>query len=202
VTALVAAAVLLYVGFWMHDKAYAERWRAFIQSQLHEALSSRTMWALALVSFLAVYREAFETMLFYQALWVQVASHHLPVLGGFVCVATTLAILGWLIFRGSVRLPPGLFFGATSWSVFIHALYSQGDAMKDWRASLTWLFWPRYTSSCSRDRRKEGKGPEFLTTLTQAYATLLAIVIQGGLVMIPLLASSVIALTVIVEDDH
>jgi biopolymer transport protein ExbB len=41
--------------------------------------------------------------------------------------------------------------------------------------------------------------PEFLTTITQAYATLLAIVIQGGLVMIPLLASSVIALTVIVE---
>jgi biopolymer transport protein ExbB len=40
---------------------------------------------------------------------------------------------------------------------------------------------------------------EFLITITQAYATLLAIVIQGGLVMIPLLASSVIALTVIVE---
>jgi biopolymer transport protein ExbB len=40
---------------------------------------------------------------------------------------------------------------------------------------------------------------EVLTTIIQAYATLLAIVIQGGLVMIPLLASSVIALTVVVE---
>jgi high-affinity iron transporter len=129
VTALVAAAVLLYVGFWMHDKAYAERWRTFLQSQLHEALSSRTMGALALVSFLAVYREAFETVLFYQALWVQVAPHHLPVLGGFVGAAATLAILGWLIFRGSVRLPLGLFFGATSWLLVLLAVVFAGKGV-------------------------------------------------------------------------
>jgi high-affinity iron transporter len=43
VTALVAAAILLYVGFWMHRKAYADRWRTFLQGQLHDALSARTM---------------------------------------------------------------------------------------------------------------------------------------------------------------
>jgi high-affinity iron transporter len=114
VTALAAAAVLLYVGFWMHDKAYAERWQTFLQSRLREALSARTMWALALVSFLAVYREAFETVLFYQALWVQAAPAYAPVLGGMIAAAVALGLLGWLIFRGSVRLPLGLFFGATS----------------------------------------------------------------------------------------
>jgi high-affinity iron transporter len=114
VTALVAAAVLLYVGFWMHGKAYADRWRTFLHAQLQEALSARTMWALALVSFLAVYREAFETVLFYQALWVQAAPDYAPVLGGLAGAAVALAILGWLIFRGSIRLPFGLFFGATS----------------------------------------------------------------------------------------
>jgi high-affinity iron transporter len=114
VTALVAAAVLLYVGFWMHEKAYADRWRTFLHAQLREALSARTMWALALVSFLAVYREAFETVLFYQALWVQAAPDYAPVLGGLGSAAVALAILGWLIFRGSIRLPLGLFFGATS----------------------------------------------------------------------------------------
>jgi high-affinity iron transporter len=36
------------------------------------------------------------------------------VLGGLVSAAVALAILGWLIFRGSLRLPLGLFFGATS----------------------------------------------------------------------------------------
>jgi high-affinity iron transporter len=114
VTALVAAAILLYVGFWMHEKAYADRWRIFLHAQLQEALSARTMWALALVSFLAVYREAFETVLFYQALWMQVAPAYAPVLGGLISAAVALGILGWLIFRGSIRLPLGLFFGATS----------------------------------------------------------------------------------------
>jgi high-affinity iron transporter len=114
VTALVAAAVLLYVGFWMHRKAYAGRWRTFLQSQLRNALSARTMWALALVSFLAVYREAFETVLFYQALWIQAAPAYVPVLGGLVAAGVALAVLGWLIFRGSIRLPLGWFFGATS----------------------------------------------------------------------------------------
>jgi high-affinity iron transporter len=114
VTALTAAAVLLYVGFWMHGKAYAERWRTFLHAQLQEALSARTMWALALVTFLAVYREVFETVLFYEALWMQVAPAYVPVLGGFVSAAVALVVLGWLIFRGSIRLPFGLFFGATS----------------------------------------------------------------------------------------
>ena len=114
VTALVAAAVLLYVGFWMHSQAYADRWRTFLQEQLRDALSTRTMWALALVSFLAVYREAFETVLFYQALWIQAAPAYIPVLGGVLAAAVALVGLGWLIFRGSVRLPLGLFFGATS----------------------------------------------------------------------------------------
>jgi high-affinity iron transporter len=129
VTALVAAAVLLYVGFWMHDKAYAERWRTFLQGQLRDALSSRTMWALALVSFLAVYREAFESVLFYQALWLQVAPAYLPVLGGVVGAAVTLAILGWLILRGSVRLPLGFFFGATSWLLALLAVVFVGKGI-------------------------------------------------------------------------
>jgi high-affinity iron transporter len=114
ITALVAAAILLYVGFWMHRKAYADRWHSFLHGQLRDALSARTMWALALVSFLAVYREAFETVLFYQALWIQAAPAYVPVLGGLLTAAVALIVLGWLILRGSIRLPLGLFFGATS----------------------------------------------------------------------------------------
>jgi len=113
-TALVAAAVLLYVGFWMHSRAYANRWQTFLQGQLQEALSARTLWALALVSFLAVYREVFETVLFYQALWLQAAPAFVPVFGGLLTAAVVLVVLGWLILRGSVRLPFGPFFGATS----------------------------------------------------------------------------------------
>jgi high-affinity iron transporter len=129
ITALVAAAILLYVGFWMHRKAYADRWRTFLQGQLRDALSARTTWALALVSFLAVYREAFETVLFYQALWIQAAPAYVPVLGGLLAAAVALVVLGWLILRGSIRLPLGLFFGATSMLLALLAVIFVGKGV-------------------------------------------------------------------------
>ena len=129
ITALVAAVVLLYMGFWMHSKAYANRWRTFLQDQLRTALSARTMWALALVSFLAVYREVFETVLFYQALWLQAAPAYVPMLGGLLAAAVTLVGLGWLLFRGSVHLPLGIFFGATSALMVLLAVIFAGKGI-------------------------------------------------------------------------
>jgi high-affinity iron transporter len=115
VTALLAAAVLLYVGFWLHGKAYAQRWQHFIATRVRGALTGRTLWALALVSFLAVYREVFETVLFYQALWVQAdPPGHAGIIAGFVGAVVVLTALAWLIFRYSVRLPLQWFFGTSS----------------------------------------------------------------------------------------
>lgn len=115
VSALVAAAILLYVGFWMHGKSQARQWQAYLDRRLAGALAGRTRWALASVSFLAVYREAFETVLFYEALAVQAGpGGGLPLLGGLAAAAAALFVLGGLIVRGSVRLPFGLFFGASA----------------------------------------------------------------------------------------
>jgi high-affinity iron transporter len=115
VTALAAAAILLYVGFWMHDKSHAQRWQAYVRSRLQGALGRGATWGLAAVSFLAVYREVFETVLFGQALWLQTApgAEH-ALLGALASAAVALAALSWLIVHGSLRLPLGVFFGATS----------------------------------------------------------------------------------------
>ena len=114
-TALAATAVLLYVGFWMHDKAHAQRWDAYLRRRLHGALGRSAAWGLAAISFLAVYREVFETVLFYEALWLQTApgSQH-ALVAGLGLAAVALAVLSWLIVRGSLRMPLGVFFGATS----------------------------------------------------------------------------------------
>jgi high-affinity iron transporter len=115
VTALVATAVLLWVGFWMHDKSHAQRWDQYLRSRLRGALGRSATWGLASVSFLAVYREVFETVLFYQALWLQTApgAQH-ALMAGLAAAAVALALSSWLVIRGSLRLPLGIFFGATS----------------------------------------------------------------------------------------
>ena len=115
VTALVAAAMLLYVGYWLHGKSYVQAWSRFIREQVGQALAKQTLWAMAAVSFLAVYREMFEIVLFYQALWLQAGDPgRTAVLGGFGAAAVLLAATGWGIFKYSLRLPVGLFFAATS----------------------------------------------------------------------------------------
>lgn len=130
IAAVVATLVLLYVGFWLHDKTSAARWKKFIDDNIRKALDSGTLWALAGLSFIAVYREAFETILFYQALWVQTsASGQHMVLAGFVAGAAGLGILAWLIMRYSVRLPLREFFAVTGGLMFVLAIIFAGKGV-------------------------------------------------------------------------
>jgi len=130
VTALVAAAMLLYVGYWLHSKSYAQAWQHFIRDQVSSALGKGTVWAMAAVSFLAVYRELFEIVLFYQALWVQAGeSGRHAVLAGIVVAAVLLALLAWAILKYSVRLPIGPFFAVTAWLLALLAVVFAGHGV-------------------------------------------------------------------------
>ncbi len=64
-TMLLAAAVLFYVSYWLLSKIEAAKWTAFVKGKMQSALSSGSGIALSAVAFLAVYREGFETILFY-----------------------------------------------------------------------------------------------------------------------------------------
>lgn len=130
VSALLAAAMLLYVGYWLHSKSYAQAWQAFIREQVTTALGKRTLWAMAGVSFLAVYRELFEINLFYQTLWVQAGSGgHESVLGGIGVAAVLLGAIGWAILKYSVRLPIGPFFAVTAGLLGLMAVVFAGHGV-------------------------------------------------------------------------
>lgn len=130
VAAIVATVVLLYVGFWMHDKTSAAKWKKFIDDSMHKALSSGTLWTLAGLSFIAVYREAFETILFYQALWAQTNEAGKTMgLSGFITAVALLVVLGWLIMRYSVRLPLRQFFAVTGGLMFVLAVIFAGKGV-------------------------------------------------------------------------
>jgi high-affinity iron transporter len=128
-TGLIAAAMLVYVGYWLHSKATARAWQRFIKERVGTALAKRTLWAMALISFLAVYREMFETVLFYQALWVQAGAAHRAFLGGLAAAVVALAAIAWAIFRYSVRLPLRLFFTATSVLLCVLAVVLAGKGV-------------------------------------------------------------------------
>lgn len=130
VAALLATVVLFYVGFWLHDKTSAAQWKRFIETNVRRALSAGTLWGLAGLSFIAVYREVFETILFYQALWVQTdANGKSMTLAGFGAGVLVLAVLAWVIMRYSARLPLRQFFSFTGILMFVLALVFAGKGV-------------------------------------------------------------------------
>ncbi|VAW82743.1 Cytochrome c family protein, partial [hydrothermal vent metagenome] len=130
VAALTATAVLFYVGFWLHDKTNAAQWRQFIEHNVQKALGSGALWGLSGLSFITVYREVFETILFYQALWAQTdEAGKSMALSGFGTAVGALVILGWLVMRYSMRLPLRQFFSVTGILMFILAVIFAGKGV-------------------------------------------------------------------------
>ncbi len=130
VAALLATAVLFYVGFWLHDKTSAAQWRRFIETNVKRALGTGTLWGLAGLSFITVYREVFETILFYQALWVQTdAAGRTMALSGFGVGVGVLVVLAVVVMRYSARLPLRQFFSVTGILMFVLALVFAGKGI-------------------------------------------------------------------------
>ncbi len=126
-SSLFAAVVLLSVGMWMHQKSMAGAWQQYLHDKLSTALSRKSAWFLFGLSFIAVYREVFETILFYAALWEQ-GNHH-AVLGGLVSGVVVLVIIAMALLRFSARLPIGKFFSWSSALVAVLAVVLTGKGI-------------------------------------------------------------------------
>ena len=130
VAGLTAAFILFYVGFWMHSNSQNQRWLSHLKSKVDNALDGGTGWALAVVSFISVYREMFETILFYQALWSQVGATAAPYLFyGMFTAVLALVVVCVLIFRLGMRLPLGVFFKATSLVLLVLSIILLGKGI-------------------------------------------------------------------------
>ena len=130
VAALFAAVILIYVGFWLHNASHSKRWQQFVEHKVDNAMEGSTLWALAVVSFLAVYREMFETVLVYQAMWVQIEpSSHQGFLTGIFAAVILLLVLALLIFRLGTKLPIKLFFQVNAILLFLLAVVFTGQGI-------------------------------------------------------------------------
>ena len=104
--ALFAVAVLLYLGFWMHSKSEAGKWQAYVKNKIKKLAKTENMIGLAFLSFIVVFREAFESVLFLSALSLEVGDAQQSAFsGGIVFAFLLLLLISVLIMRYSKRLP-------------------------------------------------------------------------------------------------
>ena len=130
VAALFAAIILVYVGFWLHNASHSKRWQKYVEHKIDNAMENSTLWVLGAVAFIAVYREMFETVLFYQAMWVQIdAGSENGFLLGIVAAIGLLVVLAFMVLRLGTSLPIKQFFQINAVLLFLLAVIFSGQGV-------------------------------------------------------------------------
>ena len=124
---LLAAVILLSVGIWMHGKSQAAEWRRYIAEKMQGALSRGSAWFLFGLAFIVVYREVFETILFFAALWN--ADNGATILAGALTGAALLAAIAWAMLRFSKTLPITQFFSYSAILIAVLAVVLAGKGI-------------------------------------------------------------------------
>jgi high-affinity iron transporter len=132
-TMAVATLVLFYVSYWLLSKMEVAKWNQFVKSKVQDALTSGSGLALASAAFLAVYREGFETVLFYKALFVTGHSPaaSMPIVAGILLGSLVMVGVYLAINRFGLRLPLKPFFGVTSAFLYYMAFVFAGKAVAE-----------------------------------------------------------------------
>jgi high-affinity iron transporter len=130
-TALLAVAVLFYVSFWLIARLEHKRWMEFVRARLWSAISIGSTASLVAVGFTAVYREGFETALFYQSLISFGSGLGTAILAGVLLAIVALIGVAYVVFKLGRRLPVRTFMNvavvfvmATSVALIGNAFYT------------------------------------------------------------------------------
>ncbi|MEA2148850.1 MAG: high-affinity iron transporter [Solirubrobacteraceae bacterium] len=129
ITALLAVAVLLYVSFWLIARLEQRRWLEFLKARIWTAVSAGSAVSLVLIGFTSVYREGFESVLFYQALNTFGAGLGLYIALGAAAGAAVLAVLALLTFKYGRKLPIKVFLTTAVCFVMATSVAFLGNAI-------------------------------------------------------------------------
>jgi high-affinity iron transporter len=124
-TALAATAVLFYVSYSLLAKREVARWMKFLRSQVTARRAGLSLFG---VAFLAAYREAFETVLFYQTLLSQNASPSAAI-GGAAAGGVVLVVVVLAYSRAGRFVPPQVFFQISSYLLYALAVVFVGQGL-------------------------------------------------------------------------
>ena len=119
ITGVVAVIMMLTVGAWLHNKSSIGNWNKYINQQMEQAIAKGSLVSFAFISFLSVFREGAETIIFYTGITPYISMQQLVL--GVILAVGILAIVGFAIIYYSVKIPIRFFFKAATILIYILA---------------------------------------------------------------------------------
>jgi len=127
---MVAVIVLAFVGFWLHNHSHSKKWKAFIEKKIGRQLKGEKMIGLAFFSFMVVFREAFESILFLQVISLETQPDDQSSIGfGVLAAFVLIGLLAVTFVRYSKKIPVRQLFRYSAWVIILLAVILVGKGI-------------------------------------------------------------------------
>jgi high-affinity iron transporter len=177
-----AVAVLFWVSFWILNKVETKKWIEFVKAKVWQATTTGSVMVFSMLSFFTVYREGFETVLFYQAMLSFAKNMETFVFLGLTLGLVVILSVVFIIRKLGKKLPLRVLFGLTMGIGAYMSIAFIGNAVREFQEigyiSTTHLFGiiPRLEINLAT---MTGIHPTLETTIAQII--LLSIYVVGSL---------------------
>jgi high-affinity iron transporter len=128
-----AVAVLFWVSFWILNKVETKKWIEFVKARVWKATTTGSVMVFVALSFFTVYREGFETVLFYQAMLSFAKYMEWYVAAGLVSGLGVIFATTFLVRKLGKRLPLRVLFGLTMGIGAYMSIAFMGNAIREFQ---------------------------------------------------------------------
>ena len=128
-----AVAVLFWVSFWILNKVETKKWIEFVKAKVWKATTTGSVMVFVMLSFFTVYREGFETVLFYQAMLSFAKYMEWYVVAGMVVGLGVITGATFLVRKLGRKLPLRVLFGLTMGIGAYMSIAFMGNAVREFQ---------------------------------------------------------------------
>jgi high-affinity iron transporter len=128
-----AVAVLFWVSFWILNKVETKKWIEFVKAKVWKATTTGSVMVFVMLSFFTVYREGFETVLFYQAMLSFAKYMEWYVAAGLVAGLAVIIGVTMVVRKLGKKLPLRVLFGLTMGIGAYMSIAFMGNAVREFQ---------------------------------------------------------------------
>jgi len=119
-----AVIMMILIGIWLHSKSSVKKWNAFMESQMQTVTKTGSFLSMFALSFLAVFREGAETILFYVGILPRISSFDFVL--GISLALLVLVVIAFVMNKASQFFLPHKVFFILTWMIYALAFKMTG----------------------------------------------------------------------------